>query len=408
MRDVNYGWLIRYLHSNTASAFFFLVYLHIGKGIYYGSYRYPRSLVWLIGTIIFILMMATAFLGYQHSPKWLNKSNKELQFNKSTSRLLLIRGNKANKFNKWPVQLCHLPPIYIYGGGVYRGPGIIKRGFCTSTLWGVALRAPKGGGAPHPLGGRVSDKLEIILKELNLNPVYIYENLNLEETRKQILNETRGLSGIYMIVNKLTKDYYIGSASTNRFYSRFSNHVIYFRGSKIVKLAIKKYDIKNFAFIILDLYPNIVTRENNKELLDLEDKYLKLLLPNYNILTEAGSSFGYKHTEIDRQKMKDMFSDIRREFIRNLNKGKKFSAETIQKMREKALNRLPMSDETKKKCIVNTKPVILYNLNKTIYGKYPTIKEAAFAINCSEKTIIRAFKTEKRLVKKQWIVEEDR
>lgn len=98
--------------------------------------------------------------------------------------------------------------------------------------------------------------------------------------------------------------------------------------------------------IILDLYPNIVTRENNKELLDLEDKYLKLLLPNYNILTEAGSSFGYKHTEIDRQKMKDMFSDIRREFIRNLNKGKKFSA--LQKMREKALNRLPMSDETKK------------------------------------------------------------
>jgi hypothetical protein len=52
-----------------------------------------------------------------------------------------------------------------------------------------------------------------------------------------------------MIVNKLTKDYYIGSASTNRFYSRFSNHVIYFRGSKIVKLAIKKYDIKNFALV---------------------------------------------------------------------------------------------------------------------------------------------------------------
>ena len=64
MRDVNNGWLIRYLHSNTASAFFFLVYLHIGRGIYYGSYRAPRTLVWAIGTIIFILMMATAFLGY--------------------------------------------------------------------------------------------------------------------------------------------------------------------------------------------------------------------------------------------------------------------------------------------------------------------------------------------------------
>ena len=64
MRDVNNGWLIRYLHSNTASAFFFIVYLHIGRGMYYGSYRAPRTLVWTIGTVIFILMMATAFLGY--------------------------------------------------------------------------------------------------------------------------------------------------------------------------------------------------------------------------------------------------------------------------------------------------------------------------------------------------------
>jgi ubiquinol-cytochrome c reductase cytochrome b subunit len=64
MRDVNNGWLIRYLHSNTASAFFFIVYLHIGRGLYYGSYKAPRTLVWTIGTIIFILMIVTAFLGY--------------------------------------------------------------------------------------------------------------------------------------------------------------------------------------------------------------------------------------------------------------------------------------------------------------------------------------------------------
>ncbi len=64
MRDVNNGWLIRYLHSNTASAFFLIVYLHIGRGLYYGSYKAPRTLVWTIGTVIFILMMATAFLGY--------------------------------------------------------------------------------------------------------------------------------------------------------------------------------------------------------------------------------------------------------------------------------------------------------------------------------------------------------
>ncbi|TIA94541.1 hypothetical protein E3P88_04176 [Wallemia ichthyophaga] len=64
MRDVNYGWLLRYMHANGASFFFIFVYLHIGRGLYYGSYRAPRTLTWSIGVIIFILMMATAFLGY--------------------------------------------------------------------------------------------------------------------------------------------------------------------------------------------------------------------------------------------------------------------------------------------------------------------------------------------------------
>lgn len=63
MRDVNNGWFIRYLHSNTASAFFFLVYLHIGRGLYYGSYKAPRTLTWAIGTVMLILMMAIGFLG---------------------------------------------------------------------------------------------------------------------------------------------------------------------------------------------------------------------------------------------------------------------------------------------------------------------------------------------------------
>jgi ubiquinol-cytochrome c reductase cytochrome b subunit len=64
MRDVNNGWLIRYFHSNTASAFFTLTYLHIGRGMYYSSYRSPRTLTWAIGTVILILLMATGFLGY--------------------------------------------------------------------------------------------------------------------------------------------------------------------------------------------------------------------------------------------------------------------------------------------------------------------------------------------------------
>src|SRR5262250_3274930 len=64
MRDVNYGWLIRYLHTTGASMFFIVVYIHIFRGLYYGSYKAPRELLWLIGVVILLLMMATAFMGY--------------------------------------------------------------------------------------------------------------------------------------------------------------------------------------------------------------------------------------------------------------------------------------------------------------------------------------------------------
>lgn len=64
MRDVNYGWLIRYIHMNGASFFFIAVYTHIFRGMYYGSYKAPRELLWIFGVVIFLLMMATAFMGY--------------------------------------------------------------------------------------------------------------------------------------------------------------------------------------------------------------------------------------------------------------------------------------------------------------------------------------------------------
>ncbi|MFZ5609179.1 MAG: cytochrome b [Pseudomonadota bacterium] len=64
MRDVNYGWLLRYLHANGASMFFIIVYIHIFRGLYYGSYKAPRELLWMLGVVIVILMMATAFMGY--------------------------------------------------------------------------------------------------------------------------------------------------------------------------------------------------------------------------------------------------------------------------------------------------------------------------------------------------------
>ncbi len=64
MRDVNSGWLLRYAHMNGASMFFIVIYLHMFRGLYYGSYKAPREMIWLLGLVIFLLMMATAFMGY--------------------------------------------------------------------------------------------------------------------------------------------------------------------------------------------------------------------------------------------------------------------------------------------------------------------------------------------------------
>jgi len=64
MRDVNYGWLLRYTHANGASMFFLVVYAHTFRGLYYGSYTHPRQALWIVGVIILLVMIITAFLGY--------------------------------------------------------------------------------------------------------------------------------------------------------------------------------------------------------------------------------------------------------------------------------------------------------------------------------------------------------
>jgi group I intron endonuclease len=369
MRDVENGYLIRYIHANVASFFFIFVYAHVGRNIYYGSFKSPRILVWSIGVIILILMMAIGFLGYKHSPKWSKSNNDYIYYKYKNSP----RSAPLNK------------NYHIYKNTIG------KRYYSTPINKPIITN---------------SEILNDFIEENNLKPIYCYEDLHLETIKTQIKKDTKDLSGIYLILNKITLDYYIGSAATNRFYARFSNHLINFHGSKIVKLAVRKYKLPNFAFVILDLFPEIVTKENNKKLLDLEDFYLKSLLPNYNILTEAGSSFGYKHTEIARIKMKTNYSQNRRDLIGNLNRGNKLSEETKEKIRQKSLSRInPTYTE---QGIINitkkSKPVILYNKDNTVYGEFSSIVNAANFIRCNEKTIIRALKSESKLLLRRWIV----
>lgn len=316
----------------------------------------------------------TAFLGYNYnnSPKWFKFEHR----NNKQNNLIINKYNFRNK-NKLKLNL------------------ITKRNNST-------LSKNSNSSENH------SKEVVNFLKDNKLNPIYIYESLHLDFIRKQILSETRGLSGIYLILNKITLDYYIGSASTNKFYTRFYNHLINLNGSKIVKFAVKKYKLSEFAFLVLELFPEIVNKENNKKLLDLEDFYLKSLLPNYNILTEAGSSFGYKHTEVTRIKMKTNYSLERRIKIGNLNKGKHLSNETIEKIRDKALKRkikIPIySFQAINNMKKNSKAILLYNLDYTVYGKYSSITSGAKAIKCNIKTICRTLKTKKKLLKRRWIV----
>lgn len=248
--------------------------------------------------------------------------------------------------------------------------------------------------------------LDKFLKDNNVIPVQLYRNLHLDTTNNDIRSKTKDLSGVYLIFNCITGHYYIGSASTNKFYTRFYKHLINYSGSKIVKLAVKKYKLKNFAFIILELFTETVDIYNNKKLIDLEDFYLKHLLPDYNILTEAGSNFGYKHTEISRINIKVNHSKQRCDKIGNLNKGKSLTEPTKLRLTIKALDRKPIiyTQQALMNKAKKSKPVMLINKNNTLYGEYSSIRDLADDIVCSYKTITRAILSKSKLLKNRWIV----
>ena len=321
MRDVNNGWLIRYLHSNTAAAFFFLVYLHIGRGLYYGSYRAPRTLVWTLGTVIFLLMMATAFLGLLHSPKWIKWNNKNNN-NKNNNKKNNNNNNNIINNNRGSYNTTPNTPF---------SKGNVRHFSAFTRSLSIESKEPNTNSTSY------SKDVNEFLKINDIKPVYVYENLGDKYIQSKVLNDTKNLAGVYLILNKFNLSCYVGSASTGKFNSRFRRHLFTFNGSKVVKAAVKKYKIDNFAFIILNIFTEEVNKENNRQLLDMEDYYIKSLLPDYNIVTEAGNTFGYKHSEITRLKMIQSYSPERRLWIGNLNKNKPMSEQHKENMRQAAL-----------------------------------------------------------------------
>lgn len=340
MRDVNYGWLIRYLHANTASFFFIFVYLHIGRGLYYGSYKSPRTLLWSIGVIILVLMMAIAFLGFI-GQKWMYIYNVNITDIQSLSISTVVTHNT---------------------------------------------------------------RLKNILDKHNIKPVLLFENLTNSDTKKIAYRSLKPFSGIYMIVNLVTGKYYVGSAVTGNLYMRFHKHLFYFAGNKRVANAVNKYGLSEFAFLVLEIVPQ-KDKIDSTLLLNREDHYLETLKPEYNIAPLASNSLGWKHSEESLAKMRENYSEDRRQQVGNINKGKSLSLETRELIRKSALLRESMSIETRMKCAVNVRPVIITNLDGSNAMNFVSMKEASIAISCNEKTIRRALNGD-GIVKKNYIVKE--
>lgn len=323
MIDVNYGWLIRYAHANGAGFFFIFVYLHMARGIYYGSYRKPRIALWTIGVIIFLLMIITAFMGKQNnSPK-----SKNININKH------IRNYSTKIFNKKETDLTN----------------------------------------PNEIISEILGNIKLVEFWENLDKVNVKDNIRLSVQQK---------SGIYIIINKITKNFYIGSASKNRLYTRFSNHLINFHGSKIVHKSVKKYGLNNFIYGILE-YVDIDTnsKTNIQKLFKIEITYLSLLSPPYNILTETGNSLGYKHNEENIMGIKASFINERRKLLSKFQKNHKelWSESSQDKLRQISFNR--KSDYIK---------IQLYNLKNEIICEFYSINKAANFLCCSSKIIKRS------------------
>ena len=107
----------------------------------------------------------------------------------------------------------------------------------------------------------MSPKLKEILEKKKIRPIKVFEELGKEKNKELLRNETRNKSGIYGIFNLVTENFYIGSAVTNKFYSRFYRHLIKGTGNKNIAIELVKYGIESFAFVILEYYLEEVTKK---------------------------------------------------------------------------------------------------------------------------------------------------
>lgn len=163
---------------------------------------------------------------------------------------------------------------------------------------------------------KISKKLQDFLKSKKLQPVIWFENLTIISKKEEVSSLVKPYSGIYIILNHVTIESYIGSAKQGNFYNRFHKHLFSFQGNKNVKKGIMINGLENFSFLILEIVPNIAT---NNYLLTRENFYIKKYSPEYNVIQDAINTYGWHHTEETRIKISLNYSEERKIMIGNFN-----------------------------------------------------------------------------------------
>jgi group I intron endonuclease len=229
------------------------------------------------------------------------------------------------------------------------------------------------------------------LENDDVNYIKVYENAF--DMRKDILNENKGKSGIYMITNKLTNDIYIGQSIdiSNRFKNYFNLSYIKSKDSLRISRALIKYGYSNFSVTILEYC-------DKSELLIREQYYFDKLNPQYNILKIAGSSQNSKHAEETKAKisksLKGVYVNEKSALLgRHHTEETKKNENSIELMRQKALVRIYSEDTKLKMSAVSGKPVYIYEKFSSegfnLIGSFVSARRAGKFLGISGSTVIK-------------------